>query len=139
MNIDNVVKYQGVKREPVTFQYWTGLVRCGGCSVGGEFTAKLTPKEIAELKRIAKEYGTDSEDFEEHNPKLYARMLKMAYTAFDIQMAEEAYGYYQGEEYAKIFKGKSYRQRIAYIRKDTDPDVKIEELFHLTVEIPEDL
>jgi len=127
-----------VERKAVTFNYWTGLIRCGGGEAGGKFSAKLTTHEISQMKTIAKEQGTDSEIFEKNMPKLYARLLKMAYTALDIQMAKEAYPEYKSL-CSEQFKGLTYSQRIAYIRNDKEEETKIEDLFHLTIEIPSKL
>lgn len=137
--MENRVKVdKTMERVSVEFPFWTGLMHCGGCSVGGTIKARLTSNELAKLKSVVKEYGTDSDSFEGHMPKLYARLLKMSYTAFDIQMAKEMYA-----DYACIckeqFKGLSYSQRIAYIRKDRDTSVSLEDLFKLSVEIPENL
>ncbi len=121
------------KRECVCFQFWTGTFYCGGCEVGGSFVARLTANEIAMLKDVAKKFGSSSESFEEKLPKLYNRLLSMSYTAFDIQMAKEAYPYYK-DEYKEIFKGLSSSQRIAYVRKHAAE--KVENMFHLKVENP---
>lgn len=129
---------KGIEWVSVEFPYWTGLMYCGGCSVGGTIKARLTSNELSTLKSVAKIYGIDSDSIERRMPKLYARLLKMAYTVFDIQMAKEMYA-----DYACIckeqFRGLSYSQRIAYIRKDRDTSESLEDLFKLSVEIPENL
>lgn len=127
-----------IERKAIDFGYWSRLMRCGGGEVGGTFTAKLTMNEISQLKSIAKEQGTSSEIFEKNMPKLYARLLKMAYTALDIQMAKEAYPEYKSI-CSEQFKGLSYSQRIAYIRNDKEQGANIEDLFQLTIEIPSTL
>lgn len=119
--------------ERVLIKYWTGTFHCGGGEVGGEFMASLTSKESSTLKDVVVEFGRSSEVFQEHMPKLYNRLLKMAYRDLEILMAKEAYPFYM-DSHKELFKGMSYSQRIAFIRKDADE--RVENLFKLTIENP---
>lgn len=129
----NRIQKTRISQERILIKYWTGTFRCGGGEVGGEFMASLTPKEVGNLKDIAVDFGKSSEVFQVHLPKLYNRLLKMAYRDLEIQMAKEAYSCYK-DIHAELFKTMTYSQRIAFIRNDATE--RVENLFRLTIENP---
>lgn len=114
--------------------YWTGLYRCPGGEVGGEVKIALSSDEIAFLETLVDiPYEETADRIKAENEDLFSRISSAAYDDFEDIMAEDAMGDYDFS--APEFDNWTHEQKIAYIRKDVDPDVKVEDLCELAFEV----
>lgn len=122
--------------ETMTLNYWTGMMRCGcGGEVGGKIVVPVTQEEKAYIESCKDlDLRVFTQKLKDEKPSLLERIHAAAVEALEIQMAEDAYGYYDFSD--EKFEGWTYEQQIDYIRKDADPNFPVEEMCEMIYEIP---
>lgn len=106
----------------VIIDFWTDKFLCEGGQAGGCTSVCLGVQQVSKMKKVIAEHGRDFTAFHEFAPDLCNKFIDACYRRLEFDMATEAYNCsdFQGEE----FNGWSKSQKIAYIRRNSEDDIR---------------